>query len=69
MNQLKIKSPQAFQMINQAKNNGGNPIDLFKQVTNGYSTEQMNGLFTRAKQFGVPENVIEQLQNDGINSK
>jgi len=69
MNQLKIKSPQAFQMINQAKNNGGNPIDLFKQVTNGYSTEQMNGLFARAKQFGVPENVIEQLQNDGINSK
>lgn len=69
MNQLKIKSPQAFQMINQVKNSGGNPIDLFKQVTNGYSTEQMNSLFNKAKQFGVPNEAIEQLQKGGIDSK
>ena len=69
MNQLKAKSPQAFQVINQARNNGGNPMDLFKQITNGYSPEQMNSLFDRAKQFGVPNDVIEKLQNNGVNTK
>ena len=69
MSQLKIKSPQAFQVVSQARNSGGNPMDLFNQITNGYSKEQMNSLFDRAKQFGVPENVIEQLQKGGIDTK
>ena len=69
MNQLKAKSPQAFQIVNQARNNGGNPMDLFRQITNGYSPEQMNSLFDRAKQFGVPNDVIQQLQNNDVNTK
>lgn len=69
MTQLKVKSPQAFQVINQARNNGNNPMDLFKQVTNGYTPEQMNNLFAKAKQLGVPDNLINQLQNNGINTK
>jgi len=69
MNQLKAKSPQAFQIVNQARNSGGNPIDLFRQITNGYSSEQMNSLFDRAKQFGVPNDVIQQLQNNDVNTK
>jgi len=69
MNQLKAKSPQAFQVINQARSNGSNPMDLFKQITNGYSNEQMNGLFAKAKEFGVPNDVIEQLQKGGIDTK
>lgn len=69
MNQLKAKSPQAFQIVNQARNSGGNPMDLFRQITNGYSSEQMNSLFDRAKQFGVPNDVIQQLQNNDVNTK
>lgn len=44
-------------------------MDLFKQVTNGYSPEQMNNLFARAKQMGVPDDVLKQLQNNGIDTK
>ena len=44
-------------------------MDLFNQITNGYSTEQMNSLFDRAKKFGVPIEVIEQLQKGGIDTK
>jgi hypothetical protein len=39
-------------------------MDLFKQVTNGYTPEQMSQLFNRAKQMGVPDEVISQLQNN-----
>ena len=66
-----MQNPLIQMMMNQlqARSNGGNPMELFKKVTNGYSSEQMNNLFTKAKQFGVPEDVIEQLQNNGIDTK
>lgn len=58
-----------FQVVEQARNNNSNPMDLLKQVTNGYTPEQMSNLFARAKQIGVPDNVLEQIQNNGINTK
>ena len=63
MNQLKMKNPQMFQKINQIKNSNGNPLALFNEVTNGYSKEQLDSLFKRAKQMGVPEEYIKQVQN------
>lgn len=67
MNQLKIKNPKMFQMIDQARQNQDNPMELFKQVTNGYSPEQMTNLINQARNMGFPENVLEQVQ--GINTK
>lgn len=58
-----------YQLINQARQNNSNPMDLLKQVTNGYTPEQMSSLFARAKQMGVPDSVLEQIQNNGINAK
>ena len=68
MNQLKIRNPQAFQKIEQLRNSNGNPMDLFKQVTSGYSTQQMEQLFNNARNFGVPDEIIHQLQN-GIDAE
>ena len=67
MNQLKTRSPQMFALINQANSNNANPMDLFKQVTNNYTPEQMSNLFSRAKQMGVPDDVINKLQNNENN--
>lgn len=53
-----------FALINQASQNNANATDLFKQVTSGYTPEQMSNLFNRAKQFGVPDDVINKLQNE-----
>jgi len=53
-----------FALINQASQNNANPMDLFKQITSNYTPEQMQGLFSRAEQFGVPKDVLEKLQND-----
>jgi hypothetical protein len=62
MNQLKSKNPQAFQFLEQARQNQNNPQELFKQITNGYTPEQMNMLFDKARQFGIDDNVINQLK-------
>ena len=59
-----MKNPQLFQVVEQAQKNNSDPIDLFKQVTNNYTPEQMTNLFNRAKQFGVPDEVLQKLQND-----
>lgn len=55
-------------MVEQARKNNSDPMQMFKQLTSNYKPEQLNSLFERAKQMGVPEDYIKQLQ-DGINTK
>ncbi len=68
MNQLQQRNPQMFQVLNQIRTNNGNPMQLFKQLTNKYTPEQMNNLFNRAQQMGVPKEVLDNLKKD-INTK
>ena len=63
-----MMNPQTFQMINQARQNQNNPMELFKQATANYTPQQLEGIFTRAKQMGLPDEYIEQVKN-GINAK
>ena len=56
-----------FQKVESLRNSNGNPMELFKQVTSGFSPEQMNQFYQGVRQFGVPEDVIKQVQ-DGINT-
>ena len=63
MNQLKMKQPQMFQLIEQARKNQSNPMEMFKDVTKNYTPEQMDNLINRARQFGIPEEVLQQIQN------
>lgn len=51
-----------FQFIEQAQKNQSNPQELFKEVTKDYKPEQMEQIFNRAKQFGISEEVINQLK-------
>jgi len=64
MNQLKAKNPQMYQMIEQARQGNADPMQLFKQVTNGYTPEDMNNLYSKAKQMGFPEDALQQIQNN-----
>lgn len=63
MNQLQSKNPQGFNMISQMMNNGGNPQALVRQFMNNATPQQMQGVMQQAKQFGVPDNILSQLQN------
>ena len=63
MGQLQNQNPQMFQMINQAKNNGTNPEQFLKQMMGNKTPEQMQQVLTQAKQMGVPDEVLQKVQN------
>lgn len=62
MNQLKVKNPQMFQFVEQAIQNKNNPMDMFKQITNGRTPEQMDAFYKRAEQMGFPTELINQIR-------
>ena len=62
MNQLKMKNPQAYQFLEQAQKNKSNPQELFKQITKDYKPEQMEQIFNSARRFGMPDEIIKQMQ-------
>jgi len=51
-----------FQMINQAQKNQSNPQELFKEITKNYKPEQIENVFNRARQFGISDDIINQLK-------
>jgi len=53
-----------YQVLEQAQKNQSNPIDMLKEVTKNYTPEQMNGLFERAKQFGVSDDILKKAQEE-----
>lgn len=63
MQQIQSQNPQGFQILNQAMNNGTNPMQLIKQVMSNVSSQQMQDIMTQAKQFGVPDEILQQMQN------
>ena len=67
-NQLKGKNPQAFQRFEMMKQNSNNPVEIFNQLTGNYSKEQMQSFMSFAKNFGIPDEVLNQVQN-GINPR
>lgn len=63
MNQLKMQNPQAFQQISQLRNSGANPSGIIKQMLGNTPNEKIQAIFNQAKQMGVPDNVLSQIQN------
>lgn len=59
---MKVKNPQVFQFLEQARANQSNPQEIFKEITKNYKPEQMDALFDRAKQFGISDDTIKQLR-------
>jgi hypothetical protein len=43
--------------------NNGNPEAMLKQLLGNSSPEQRQALFTQAKNYGVPDNVLSKIQN------
>lgn len=65
MGNLRSRNPQAFSQINSAMQSGANPQNFLQQMMkNGNVTsEQMSNVINQAKQMGVPDNVLQQVQN------
>lgn len=64
---MKAKNPQVFQVVEQARKSNGDPLAMFKQITSNYKQEQLDELFNKAIQIGIPEEYINQVK--GINTK
>lgn len=63
MGQLQSRNPQMASQIQQAMNNGINPQMLMKQMMGNMNNTQMQNVLNQAKQMGVPDNVLNQIQN------
>lgn len=50
-------------MINNLMNNNGDPRPLIQQFMGNTSPEEKQKILTQAKQLGVPDNVLSQIQN------
>lgn len=59
-------------MANQVQGllkNNGDPMSLYKDVMKDKTPEQIEQFYSFARQWGVTDETIEQLQNSGINTK
>ena len=63
MGQLQSRNPQAASQITQAMNNGTDPKSLMKQMMGNVDNNQMQQIMSQAKQFGCPDNILNQMQN------
>lgn len=63
MTQLQSKNPQMANQIQQAMNNGTNPQMLMKQMMGNMNNNQMQGVLNQARQMGVPDEILNQIQN------
>lgn len=63
MQRLQNNNPQAYQMINQAMLNGGNPNAVLQQMLGNTTPEQRESLIKQAKNYGCPDNILKQIQN------
>ena len=57
-----------FQKVNQAMLNRNNPMDLFKEITDGYDDNTKTAFFQQARQMGFSEELLNQVQ-ENINTK
>ena len=63
MTQLRSRNPQGFQQISQIMSSGGNPQNLLKQFVSKSTPQQMQNVLQQARNFGVPDSVLSQVQN------
>ena len=63
MGQLQARNPQMASQISQAMNSGANPQALMKQMMGNMDNSQMQQVMGQMKQFGCPDNILNQIQN------
>jgi hypothetical protein len=50
-------------MVSQMMRNGVNPQNMLKQMMGNVNPTQMQQVLSQAKSFGVPDNILSQIQN------
>ncbi len=63
LGQLQTKNPQMASQISNAMQNGANPQILMKQMMGNVDNNQMQSVLSQARNLGVPDNILQQIQN------
>ncbi len=63
MNQLQLKNPQGHQVIQNLMNSNSNPKAMLQQLMSNATPEQKESLLKQARQYGIPQDVLSQVQN------
>lgn len=62
-NMLRVQNPQAYQTFMQMKQSGANPQGIMQQMLGNATPNQMQNVMQMGKQYGVPNDVLAQIQN------
>lgn len=58
-----MQNPQMYQQLSQLQRNNANPQELLKQTIGQATPQQIQNVLMQAKQLGVPEPILAQIQN------
>lgn len=64
MNNLEAKDPRLASQIKTMMNNGSDPKSIARQMMGNITPEQTSNILSMAKQYGVPDEILSQLQNN-----
>ena len=63
LKRLQTQNPQGYKMVSEAIQNNGNPQAMLQQLMSNSTNEQKQQLFKQAKGYGVPDELLSNLQN------
>lgn len=63
LGQLQTRNPQMASQISNAMQNRANPQALMKQMMGNVDNNQMQSVLSQARNLGVPDNILQQIQN------
>lgn len=64
MSNLEARDPRLAGQIKAMMTNGTDPKSVVKQMINNQSPEQISNVLSMARQYGVPNEILSQLQNN-----
>lgn len=64
MSNLEARDPRLAGQIKAMMNNGTDPKSVVRQMIGNQSPEQISNMMSMAKQYGVPDEILSQLQNN-----
>ena len=64
MSNLEARDPRLAGQIRTMMNNGTDPKSVVKQMIGNQTPERISNVLTMAKQYGVPDEILSQLQNN-----
>ena len=63
MSNLEARDPRLAGQIRTMMNNGTDPKSVVRQMMGNITPEQTSNILSMAKQYGVPDEILSQLQN------